>query len=519
MTHSTISPRNAGSTNSMAFWGVIFTIALMYGLMSYLTPLQYDDLMFIGAYRSNSGGSDTFSLAAWYGYCNELAQGDNRRLGNLLSPLTTLFSPTCHIFPWVNGIMAATIVVISISIARITSHRAAATSALWLLITIALPWRNNIFVADYSLNYIWSSVIALTTIALSIGYIRTQQWNVFIAAAITGTLTGWWHEGFALPVSAGLAFTGGLYPTLRRDLRWWLLVILTGGAALWAVSCPGMMERISSETLTSGGLQWETYIIDLFMVIAATLVSVLTAVSRRYRTILSSPRFIIVFVTMAAGAVMSIAVVHSPRTSFWPDLCASVVVMMLLWQPLCDMISRRRHATTLVGTLCWCVCVTQMALSILWQARINLENRWITSQMQHSPTVFIDITMPEDVPAATLLFPTRTAWIEDFNYAAHEYAFGLPDGTLAVIPTSLREASPDNSRLLTGNAGVYRCGDALWTASATAKSYRARGIDGNDLGTPGYFSRRFVTMHGDTLTYLKFHNLHASQIGTITTGP
>lgn len=65
-------------------------IAVIYAVMEWLTPFQFDNIVFDAVYLEFSGGSSDFSLDAYLQYINHIRQEDNWRMANILAPASTL---------------------------------------------------------------------------------------------------------------------------------------------------------------------------------------------------------------------------------------------------------------------------------------------------------------------------------------------------------------------------------------------------------------------------------------------
>ena len=134
---------------------------------------------------------------------------------------------------------------------RPTSIDVAVSASLCIL---ALPWRDGLFAADYSLNYPYSAALALTFIGVLLkglhsGFTGLRTFLVLLLAV----LTGWWHEGFALTTIAG----GGIVTIFRRFRMPWQWY--TAGAVCFAITmlaflCPGMIDRMGRSVWHAGQL-------------------------------------------------------------------------------------------------------------------------------------------------------------------------------------------------------------------------------------------------------------------------
>ncbi len=78
------------SANGKLAVAAAMLIAVIYAVMEWLTPFQFDNIVFDAVYLEFSGGSSDFSLDAYLQYINHIRQEDNWRMANILAPASTL---------------------------------------------------------------------------------------------------------------------------------------------------------------------------------------------------------------------------------------------------------------------------------------------------------------------------------------------------------------------------------------------------------------------------------------------
>lgn len=491
----------------LPYWTVLASSALICALMSLFTPFQLDDYQFIGAWRESSGGSDVFSWSSWAGFMEIIRNNDNMRLSNVLSPISTMFSPWRELFPWLSGLLYASIVAMVMKLGGVTRQRGFWAAVSWAAMILFLPWRNQLFVRDYLLNYLWSGTVTLLAVILAL---RTLERRGFLLALVMVIIAGWWHEGFAIPVVAGMAVV-----TLKRRLntgwRWWIVMTVYGVVGVSVFVCPGMLSRIPMEVTTDPALSMVLRRLIGLSLVGLAVCAALICIIIRHRPLFSSPTFVVIFTAMIISSIISLCVRPSDRTTFFPELCA-IVIMLIIFSPL--HFSHQRTAT--VGIIIWMICMAQGVWAVIWQHRLLEDNDKIMALFDgNAKTVFYDAIQPEDVPFTTLKFPVRTCWVEPFAYEALDN-FLDGDGAV-VVPTVLREASDSISVRLEGNLGVRRIGNALWTTPDVAEipGVSVTMSDGSIRQT-GSVALPFVTERGDSLLYLKVFNTPVSDIVAVS---
>lgn len=495
---------------------VLITIAILYGLLSYWTPRQFDDYMFMGVYRQYA---HNFDLGAWADYFSEIRNNDNCRLSNALAAPLLLFSPFREVLPWLTGIMVAAMVWAVCRFSDISSSSGRMLAVVWAVLVIFLPWRNNLFVADYALNYIYGDIVTFAAIGISIrGMQRGYTPGRFAASLFIVAIAGAWHEGFALTSIAGLIAASA---TLRKKLNWQSIIVITTytASALIFFLSPGMMGRMVREHTSAAPAYTFKLIADLSLVIITLgyISIMLTSASgrARLRQLWREPAFAVFFWAMILGSIISIMVTHTARTAFYPELCAAIVFL----SAAAPLVSRTPR---ILAAGLFALCVAHGIYANIWQKRLYDYDRNIKIAIEESDTgtAFFDIIMPESVPPTTLFFPARTTWTTAFQYQFLDIFYNSEGRKLlSVVPEALIKAPHEGTLLPPGE--IYRTGDALWSRQCpdvyeySPAYYDITLVDGRKLhGHPSYF-RRFVSVSGDTLTYIKPHKIAADDVVAI----
>lgn len=510
-------------TDTPAYAALLLLVACVHAAMSWLTPPQYDDLGFISIYRSYAGGSTDFSLEALGSFFQELRQNDNSRLANLLAPFSTLFTPWREIFPLVTGAVTALIVALAVSLCRVGAGlRFRYAVVLLAMITLLLPWRNSLFVADYSLNYVYASAVTLAYVwVMSVKWRALRKPWAFAGALLLAALAGVWHEGFAVPALAGFAVMWLDRRTRPQGWRWLAVTGVYALAAAWIVLCPGIFGRVDREVGERiGAMDWKVAV-DLFPLLMLTGTALLLTTFRAGRrwmaAALADGAFTVLATASLAGAMLSLVVAHTPRTGFWPSLCAIIALVILLRRPL-DALLRRRSALLLV-IIMFGLWITQSILAISSQKLLCDENRRIMALLRDSPggTVYYDIISPDSVSPATLYFPSRSTWVAGFQYLSVSQLLDIEHP--AVVPTALRHihAAVDTLSAPGAVRTVMRTGGALFTDPMPDLDYQE--LCTFDVTLPGQASPvtlsglalPFVTADGDSLTYLRPYKVDPSE--------
>lgn len=518
--------------------GILILIAVLYALMCSLTPLALDDWSFMAAWQEVNGDKP-LSLSTLIDFWKEIRLYDNGRLANTLSPLSTMFSPWKDLFPVVTGLMVSLIVAftayfsfstpIKSSHGSLTSFRyqwlaPLKLSLVWMAIFFMLPWRNGLFIADYSLNYIWTCAITMTFMALVINC-ENSHWSVltFILSLVLAFFAGAWHEGFAVATLAGFL----LYTIIRgigRDgkrfsVQWYLIGVFYAAVTLTFCLSPGLLHRSSKEfAMAPLGSNIFKLFFDFLPVLLCLLLLFLNWVLPGFRKYIweawRNPLFVIASGISFTGILLSLLFTHQPRSAFWPDIMAIIMIMILtrpLWNKLT--VSRFNPYFTVLAISC---CLVPMVYILVWQRKLLSESDSIIADMRSSEsgTVFKDIIRAEDLPFITMKMTNQGAWITEFHYSSLGKYFNKPYP--AVVPANLENINIDILER-TSDSEVIKSGDSFLIPHAVDISTiplevtlnNGKQIEAIALMLP------FMPSDGTPMTYINIYKIPTADISEI----
>lgn len=496
--------------------GILLLIAFLYALMSYWTPLAYDDWMFMAVWR-DVNGDRPLSLTALYDFWREIRQYDNGRIANTLAPLSSMISPWKELFPVITGILAAGIIAFT-SFFSFRKVSAFFLSICWVAVFFLLPWRNSIFVADYSLNYIWAAVI---TMAFMLYVVKCEKtgWNIynFLLVLILAFLAGGWHEGFAVSTLAGFF----IYTLVKRKFsaQWYITGIFYAAVTIAFYLCPGMLLRTETQLgvkMTGGNLIKLCFdFLPLILLAGLILITALVPSLRRLlRQAWQNCWFVIGLGIVIVGTLLSVLFTHFPRSAFWPDLNA-IIMIFILTKPIWEKLAKSAFGSY-VALLSIGACLVPMTYALVWQRKLWQESEVILSKMQKSEsgTVYHDIIKSSDVPPLTLKLTNFPAWVTDFHYTTLREYYGKP--FVAVVPSMLEKAeiSKDGIRL-EGNANAVKIGDSIIlpykTETPETKEVDLKLMDGSEIAAE-CLSLPYLSPYGQPLTLLEIYGVPVFEI-------
>lgn len=479
-------PRLARKSDTAAYWGLAVIMAGLYAFLSGLTPFSLDDWTFMGNWRDDAEGGNEFSFPAWQRFFYFIRSYDNGRIANAMSPLSTMFSPWKELFPILTGTMLAAAVVLLQRFS--TGSRSTFYLALaWGCMILFLPWRDTLFVRDYSLNYIWGAAVTLFFLWLlrkvtlrSASGNGTRNAAVTALCILTAVIAGGWHEGFAIPSLCGLGLLM-LAGRFRFPVRFYAIVSVYLVSALLFMFSPGLTARIEMSVEARHNIPYiRNYLVLIPLLCLAAGCCFGPYGRKALRNALKRPETVVMGGIMAAGYVIAVCTTNTPRSYFWPDMATIGLGLCILSR--LEFIPRRmlRPSSLLVAFLC----IAQTCSAILWQWRYKKETDEIMSMLEESPTgtVFHDLSLPENPPLYTLGMPVGHMWRSPWHYRALQSWEMKP--TVAVVPEGLRYAKPS---ALTPPYSKIKPG----TARMTVPEF----LDDGRLMIP------FITEGGDTLVY------------------
>lgn len=441
-------------------------VALLYAALSFLTPPGLDDWAFMAEWRDIIG-SRPLGLSSLFDFWSDIRLYDNGRFSNTLIPVFLLYSPWKEFFPFITGIAVALIILFivrfSFADGKCTLFR---LSIAWAAAVFFLPWRNALFIADYSINYIWTAAITMGFISyvLSCEKAGWSLWRL-IFGLFWAFIAAGWHEGFALASEAGLLLYTLSSRSRRFSLQWWILGVFYGGVAVANYYCPGMLLRTERE-LGEGsiGMSLSSLLVDfapvIITIVAIGFYAVVPSLRNGLRKAWQSPYFAIGAGVVVVGTLMSILFVHQPRSAFWPDIMAIVMFIILtrhIWIKIGE--SAYRNYVALIFLACSFIPTT---FAIQQQYGLYLEGREIEAQMASSEigVVYHDVDSPGRLSLLALKIPSYSLWHTAFNSQAWKRYTRKPYA--AVVPTALsfREAY-DNPESLSADGNYVKIGNHI----------------------------------------------------------
>lgn len=422
---------------------ILLSVAICNYLMSLWTGVALDDWVFMSTWEEENG-DNPIGLSTLYNFWSEIRQNDNGRIANVMSPIMGLFSPWKELFPIFTGLIMAGIVYAISAFAFGSKGTTPLTVVLAWGATLILPWRNYMYVNDYSLNYLWG--IALTI--LFVGYtVKNEErgWKplTFFIALLLAFIAGGWHEGIAISALFGL-FLLTIVRKFKFSPNWYVLGFFYVGTALWFYFCPGMLRRTNREIgEVALGMNFIKYCVDflpiIFLIFTLIIELIIPSTRNLLKKTIRNKWFVFGAGVIVMGTFLSMIIAHQPRSAFFPDIMALALIFMLtaqIWR-----IIQRSDFNTYFTLVMYLVIVAFYCPVLVWQNRFHHESETILKEMEKSEngTVYLDIIPKDSPPGYTLKIPRNNIWLTAFHYWAMKEYFHYPYP--AVIPTVLNTDS------------------------------------------------------------------------------
>lgn len=163
---------------------------------------------------------------------------DNIRLGNVIGVFFLLLPK------WIGSVLALIALIYSVkkvfSLVDVRWRSSSLVLVAIFVLSFVVPWYNSLGSIIYQFNYLLPTAIGLWLVGIVFN--RDNEGSRFWVGFSVGLLLGLWHEGFGVPVMAGLVFMA----IFRRHLRRKVLYGAVAGIAIGTVflfTSPGMLDR------------------------------------------------------------------------------------------------------------------------------------------------------------------------------------------------------------------------------------------------------------------------------------
>lgn len=226
--------------NSRSLFDIwLVVVVMLYIAIFALTPMCVDDYFY--SFHSASLTSPFDKAAAIWQNCRDRWHYDTGRLCNLMAPVFLGLLPKI-VFSIISGFFIWMSVRLMCRLAGV-GRGSVGSWIIVFLVNFALPWFEYMFTVIFALNYVWPSALSLLFVYWMLNFnavVEKQSPGRFVVMCGIALLTGWMHEGFSVPVIAGLTATWALtrHRPAKREFVLFLcfvvgFLLIVASPALW----------------------------------------------------------------------------------------------------------------------------------------------------------------------------------------------------------------------------------------------------------------------------------------------
>ena len=476
---------NAGTTGkaNILIWTAAALFAAAAAAIWACAPVMKEDVAFREMYRYFNGESDSFSLSALWDYILCQRRVDNGRVANILSPLATLYGGAA--LKGIAGGLAISatslfLVLIAKGKDRLRSadlplFGAAAAAGFFLL-----PFRDNMVVFDYVLNYILSGALALAFCygACRALTARRGRWET-AAVCLAGLLAGANHDGFALPLLAVFGCYALLWRKLRLPAACWAMGLSLLAGALVPVTAPAEWSRAAG-AIGGKGLMVSAATMAKFapaVFLPMLLIPLLVIRKKRGNQAQESwPGNLILALIWLFSIAFFLPFGLEARQGWLPG-CAALGLLMAYSRPL---LTRLPAWLNLAAGALLTAGACALALYVAkWQRVVAENDREILAALAASPdgTAFIDRVDARELPQLSLARLANDQGNLSVSYGSLN--LNAPEGKVfVVVPAAVKDYTAEAAKHIPGSAHMAEFEGHLLLESVPevfSRSYSAGG--------------------------------------------
>lgn len=442
-------------------------VTLVYSVFAWLVLPQADDLKLAGGYRA-LGTDGSMSLSGLWEYAEMLRRVENGRLAQVLVAPAVLWLPR-WLFALLTGITVAAMFRLMTALSNIKKElRAGVLDLVWAASLVLMPWRDNIMLTSFLLNYLYPGTLLL----LSLYLITKQQGKLAVVVAVlSGFAAAWGHEACGLSMCAGLVVYIGTNKG-RVKKKWWALLIASIAGTALVASAPAMWERVERTVNDKDAIQ---VIIQIITRLPAVCLMIAMALFSRLKhqtmaeAVRRNPAGVVCFVGAMAGAVIVLCVDAAPRAAWFAEMMALTTLVVMIAPLLKN--SKLAQIVNFAGNIA-AICILLLMIRVLGQQyTLYKQHIRIEQEMQQSPTgtAYVDLVDISPMRAPSLFLPMKSTWIEPMTYMALNMDYRPGDKVYTCVPASLRGFSPDKAQKVGTN--IYRFENQYVTTDTTANEF------------------------------------------------
>lgn len=425
----------------------VFTVAILFTVIYFLTPLYGDDLWFLIGTNKSPSRLETFMTLVER--TSQRWHTETGRFVNMISP------PFLGLIPkWIMDLLCGVFIYLLFRLSiRVSGVRRNDYIGILLVasITLFMPWYDSMFSRMFTINYVWTAVANLFFILLMFRSLRGEGKGTSetVLTVIYSFFVGWMHEGFSVPVLCGFAGIA-LWRRMRKlplpPRSWAYILSYLFGAVIITLS-PMFNQRASgSGTRLTDMPLWEVGLMTgpPVLILLAFIVVMICCRKHLGRNTDETQTLILAVIVSVVSLLVTAIFYGGPRACFFSDLMDFIAIAMILSK------SSRQDRGNGVGRKIIFLCAVILPLvnlcyAIKVQSKLKKECDEIQKLFLESPTgiVFYDnYPMKPDIS----LLKTSVGQFnlrhlsEDFSYY-HAWIpeDDVPAKLLRLLPSGLKD--------------------------------------------------------------------------------
>ena len=494
-------------TQSAYAVSAVFIALLLAGFL--LMPPFAVDLWF----NSDIYAAGLKGTSRWEAACGTIANhylNDNGRLSNIIFTLSLLLPR------WIGSLVGAG----AFGAAMLLSYRVVAEScrrevgfttavAMTVLWIFALPWYDSAYLACYQFNYLIPTALCCWLVSLSLSPSGNTTWKNTLPLLIPGAIAGGWHEGFSVPLFAGVIALLVFRPDYRNRRNLILLVGLSAGIA-WIFSSPAALARAGMPGSVLSRIVVVLALHPAFLLCAAVAAVLMT--KEKWRRPLVSPLCILLGISAVVSMAIHVLSVRAPRAGWWCEF-ASVVIMGYMFS---SYIRRPGRLFRIAGVLLLLLGFARLAVCDVyaWRYRSQYDTLVESYKASADGTVYLDFTPEYASPVIAWMAPSFNIYYDRYQRWMFARCYGSEEKMPVVIPCRLADLRPDDGRLLDGNMAVRQFGDFYFCSQDELTE-----AVGGDIAREGEFLASIkagpVKMDSVRMFYFLYENSHGERLALL----
>lgn len=365
----------------------------------------------------------------------------NGRLSNIIVTLSQLF-PTI-IIDILHGVAVGVMIYfIILNIADIKTLKSTwITALISLIIWKYLPWHDGMVSSCFLFNYPWACALALIYSYIFIFrpswiFDKEKKFVIFILCVVTG----WYHEGFSIPLLCGCISVVLIHPENRKN-RLVLLGLLFIGTLLCTMA-PSTLGRIDRENLI---VELYDYLINFGVLLSkfyplyiAIGVILFVAIKKDKVWTINVVRKNVYWIVVTLCSLFMAVVLH--RTGGRILWLASVSMLICSFSILYDSFDKVRAPRNIISGIITCVVILFLVELIYWQNKVSQGQCSVIEKIEatRESVIYEDLIHDEDVPWWVLGIPKQYSCSPPtVMYMSSSYLGTKNEEILLILPSHL----------------------------------------------------------------------------------